>query len=266
MVARRWCLALVLLAAVAACDAGTGGRRVQLDVGVRSTVDEGSRTLRFVNDEGWAVELEQACVAVGPFTFWENAGALWSRSLPRRLYDALVPSAHAHPGADHFNGGQVQSEWTYQIALDLVRQRSLDLGTVEGLAGRSRSISIDLQPPRPSILGDATCLRGHHAYVVGTATRASVTVAFEGGLDLPASVTDRVVSGVPVEADLDDGVRLTVVLDPRAWLAAADFGSLATAAPSGRMLITADSQPRAAWFLGLRGASAFRVEVAPPTR
>jgi hypothetical protein len=262
-------LALLALATFACvvgpgCEAGTGGRRVTFDVAVVSA-HEKRAPVRFQTATGWDVTLDEACVALGPFTLWENAGALVRLPpLRRRLYDLLVPSAHAHAGTDHFHGGQVHGEWVGQLAIDLTRSPSIELGRVEGIAGIVRSASVELHPLREGAIGDVACLRGHQVYAVGSAEKDGAVIAFEGGLDIENEGTLRIVPGIPVDAELDDGVRISFQVDPRAWFAEAQFDRLTETSAEGRALITPDSQVRTAWFIGARGASAFAVRAEPP--
>lgn len=264
MAARDLGIAAALALSLASCDAGTGGRRVQFELAVGTSAPAEPRALRFRTGSGWDVTLEEACVAVGPIYLYENAGALAARKgLPARLYDALVPSAHAHAGSEHFNGGEVRGEWVGQIAVDLVGAATLDLGSVEGIAGRARSASVLLEPPRSVAVGDVACLRGHHAYAVGIAERDGVVVPFEGGLDIENEGTLRTVTGIPVDVDLDDGLRLALRVDPRAWFDQAQFDRLTEKSAAGRALVTPESQVRTAWFIGARGAAAFAVRLEP---
>jgi hypothetical protein len=205
------------------------------------------------------VTLEEACLSLGPAYFF--AGPSSTTLLRRRLHDLVVPSAHAHPGVEHFAGGEVRGEWLTQLVFDAARGATVELGRFEGTAGPVRAATVELHPLRGPARGEASCLRGHQAYVVGTARRGSLEVAFEGGLDIADEGQKRVVAGLPVDGTLDDDVRLRVEVDPRAWLDGAQFDRLTATSPAGRALITADSQVYGAWFIGVRSARAFRVVV-----
>ena len=55
-----------------------------------------------------------------------------ARDRARRLYDGLIPSAHAHPGVDHFAGGEARGEWLTTVSVDAlaaspVRVTGLDI-------------------------------------------------------------------------------------------------------------------------------------------
>jgi hypothetical protein len=86
------------------------------------------------------------------------------------------------------------------------------------------------------------------------------TIAFEGGLDLAATGTQRRVDGLDLEADLDNGGTFTLVVHPEAWFDQADFSSLPAPAEGGTRVIGDDSQVRGAWFIGARGYRAFTGE------
>lgn len=246
--------AFVWAFAVAGCDAATGGREVRYELEVRSAAPS-----RFQTSTGWEVTLEQACVSIGPVYVY--SGEATAAFVPR-LYEWLVPTAHAHPGVDHFAGGEARGEWLSTFAVDALQPSPRRVGLLEGPAGVARTVSLNLTPPLPTASGDVACLRGHQAYVVGVARREGVTVAFEGGLDIENTGNRRRIQ-VPVDLQVDDGIRLRLVIDPRPWLDGARFEELTASPDHSRLQITADSQVRAAWFLGVQRAGAFAVEREP---
>ncbi|MCU0685368.1 MAG: hypothetical protein MUF34_24535 [Polyangiaceae bacterium] len=256
-------LAFAALAAAApGCESGTGGREVRFDFALASAPAAGRPLGAFTTSTGWDVTLEQACVALGPVYLYENAPLLAptaraGRRPPRDWLGWLVPPAYAHAGDEHFDGGQVRGEWVEQIAFDALDPAGRAFPGVRGLAGSARSFSLLLDPPRPSLGDAAACLRGHHAYAAGVATRDGLRVEFEGGLDFAVEGAARRVDGVALDAVLDDGVRVVVELHVPAWFDQAHFERLTETAPSGRYLINPSSQVGAAWLLGARGASTF---------
>ncbi len=233
---------LFLVASVAACEPGTGGRRAVFELVVAP-----ARTTSFRTIAGWEVTLEEACLAAGPIYF--HAQPALAR-LPERLWDFVVPSAHAHPGVDHFDGGEVRGEWPEQLAVDLLGP-SAALGTREGIAGDIRSVSLGVHPPRAGT--STACLRGHQAYVVGVATRDGTSIPFEGGLDIDGTGTKRRLQA-NVAIEIDDGRRLVLALDPRPWLDHAQFDTLAEGAGGARRVIEPAGQVWNAWSLGLQAA------------
>jgi hypothetical protein len=183
----------------------------------------------------------------------------------RWLADRVVPAAHAHAGHEHFAGGTALGEWLEQRPVDLLAPDPLSVRGLTGIAGSAGSFSVHLDPPRGRAASDA-CLRGHHAYVRGVATRGGESVPFAGGLDLEEQGGLRRVEGLPLGVALDDGAHLVVRVRLAAWLDQAHFETLPAPAGGGERVLAAQSQPRQAWFLGARSPQAFRAtreEVAP---
>lgn len=266
-------LALVAAGATAvACAPDTGGKVVA----ARFALEGPAASERaFTTDLGWAVTLDEACVALGPVYVWELGGVL-GRAAPastsprarlavatRAVYDALVPSAAAHPGDGTFFGGEVKAEWLEQVAVDPTTPGPKALAPIRGTAGPVRSLTVHLEPPREALVREAACLRGHHAYVVGVARRGDVTVAFEGGLDVPAEGTMRRVDGVALDGELDDGATIVVRPDVRRWFVGADFATLPAPGSGGRAVVAKDTQVYAAWSLGARSLGAFHARLVP---
>lgn len=246
---------LAALVTASACESGTGGRRAVFDLSIEPA--PASRSFR--TSMGWDVSLEEACVSIGPVYLYAQPGL--SASL-HRAYDWLVPSAHAHPGVDHFNGGEVRGEWLDQIALDLTSNGPVDLGAYEGIAGEAQSATIGIYPPQSNTLGATSCLRGHQAYVVGSAVRNALTVRFEGGLDIEAVGTKRRMQ-VSTALEIDDRRRIDIAVDPRPWLDQVKFEELTVEPVSGRAIIAPGSQASLAWELGLQTVGAFNMKNAP---
>ncbi len=170
-----------------------------------------------------------------------------------------MPGAEESPAAA---SSQVPSFSTGLLALDALAPGARLVDT-PGTAGGVRSLSIGLYPPRTSIAGDAGGLGGHHAYVVGVATRGDIEIPFEGGLDIEAEGNKREVAGIPLTAELDDGVPVTIELHLEAWFDEAHFDRLTEKSPRGRFLITRSTQVGAAWFIGARSAAAFSASGSP---
>ncbi|WP_394824180.1 hypothetical protein [Pendulispora albinea] len=256
----------------AACSSGTGGRAIRFSMGVAPAPESVST---FVTTTGWSVTLEEACMAIGPIYLYANPSLLapaeasllapaettHRRGPLGRVADWLVPPAFAHGGDAHYNGGEVRGEWVEQVAFDALAPAGIDLGATNGLAGPARSFSLLLLPPRPTARGDTACLRGHHAYARGAARKGETTVPFEGGLDIENKGTFRSVDGIPLDAQLDDGVRITVRLHTRAWFDDAHFDRLTERNADGRFVITAESQVAAAWFAGARAYKTFSADM-----
>ncbi|WP_433927195.1 hypothetical protein AB3662_29395 [Sorangium cellulosum] len=261
--------ALLVLALLPACDvpSGTGGREVRFTLELATAAAPSRPAGSFTTSTGWDVTLESAVIALGPVYLYENPPHLVARGPARGpaggLWDVLVPPAHAHAGSEHFFGGEVKGEWLGQLAFDALAPGARLVDT-PGTAGGVRSLSIGLHPPRASIAGDAGGLGGHHAYVVGVATRGDLEIPFEGGLDIEAEGNKREVAGIPLEAELDDGVSVTIELHLEAWFDEAHFDRLTEESPRGRFLLDRSTQAGAAWFIGARSAAAFSARGSRP--
>lgn len=229
-------LAIAITLAVASACVPTAGVPITLTLAF-----EGSEH-SFVTASGWEVELTEARAVVGPIYAYAPSGAT-------ALRRALGPArALAHAG-HLIDGRLVRAELLEPRVIDALAPAT-DVATLDGLAGELDALRITLAP------GDASGpTHGHVAWVAGVARREGEEVAFEGGLEL-ADERLRVIDGVAGEgAILDEGARLVLGADARAWLAEADFAELA----GGE--ITADSQPHRALFLGVRSAASWRARV-----
>jgi hypothetical protein len=241
-------------------ESGTGGEAVQLEMAVVGVPDAGEELGTFTTRTGYRVQLSEARVAIGPIYLYENPPPVARSASPlRRAWDALVPSAHAHPGDLHFAGGAVRGEYLGQVVLDGLAGERLDLGVLQGVAGPARSFSVILEPPRSTEA--RTALRDHHAYVVGTAEKDGASYSFEGGLDIESEGALRKVEGIGLEAEIQQGARVTIQLHLSRWFADADFARLSALAPSGRYVIDEQSQVRGAWFIGARSFDTFSASV-----
>lgn len=240
--------ALTLASIVLFCACGTGGTGEEaVPFTLSFEADPAGRS--FTNYAGWEVELEEALLAVGPVTLFENTAP--TASLWERLGALVVTAAHAHSGFDEYDGGRVRGELIAPVVIDVLGGRQQV--ELEGIAGRVRSVTLELRPAADERL------HGMQAWVRGTARREGEVVPFEGGLRLPGDAKSRRVTGVPAELELAAGSEVTIKVHPQRWFADADFGSLPDEAAEGVRPIPADSQVHAAWFIGARGFGAFTV-------
>lgn len=262
-----------------ACEPGTGGQPITFSLALATAPSiPGAAHGVFTTSTGWDVILEEACIAVGPIYFFAGASHLQQASATantrrpaswaNRFFHLVVQPAHAHPGDSHFSGGEVRGEWLGQVALDALAPIPLPLGLQNGLAGSVRSFSLRLDPPRGPLAADL-CLRGHHAWVSGVASKAGVNIPFEGGLAIENIGTNRRVDGLPLVGEFSTGTGVRIAVRPSVWLDQADFDALtvdalAVKAPSGRYVITPESQVHRAWFIGARANGSFVGEVTPP--
>jgi len=248
--------ALTSIGAVA-CDSGTQGRAVAFELALESALSDGA-TQRgvFDTDTGWRVVLDEARIALGPIYLYADPGALSLRSIGR----ALVPTAHAHGGADMYLGRIVRGEYLDPVVFDALAPGRRALGSVSGRAGHSSALRIDIADPAADVDG---LLRAHSAWVHGVATKDGVDVTFEGGLDIADDGLARHVDGVPMDVAIDDGVTVVVALHLRAWLAAAHFDRLTEQGSDGTYAIGTTTQVHTAWYLGARSLPAFSTSHEP---
>lgn len=252
-------LQMLVWTGLCSCDSGTGDRTVSFSLMLHATQDTQNGAGHFVTSAGWMVDLEQACLAVGPIYFFRNAGLLvrsWNR-----LATGVVGVAHAHPGDAHFNGGEIRGEWVGQTVLDLLSAQPKVFTAQNALLGAVQSFTVRLDPPRAVLANDANlpCLHGHQAWIKGVAHRLAdqTEIAFEGGLDIPNVGNNRNVEGLPLEARFDDRSLLSVTLNPRVWMDLAQFETLIPTSNDQPRIITPGTQVHTAWFIGARGAGVF---------
>jgi hypothetical protein len=242
------------------CESGTGGRAVHLRLAVASAPAAGEPLGVFSTETGWRVTLSEAYVSLGPIYVYADPGVTAARVLGGSFG---LPVARAHAGHDHLGGRAVRAEFLGQVVFDALSPAGLDLGEVEGTAGHAAELTVDLRPPRGADAAAEAPLRGRQAWVEGVAERDGARVWFRGGLDIPDEALARRVSGIPVDADIDDGGTLILEVHLRAWFAAAHFDRLTAQDPDGAFVITSASQPRTAWYLGVRSAAAYSTRWNP---
>lgn len=222
---RIW-LVGALLVALSACGE-TGGAEVPFSIVIETRGTDG-----FDTETGWHVQLDEARLNVSAIYLWENPPAL------ARLWNLLVPVAHAHAGDLQFSGGAVLGEHLGLVELDLMSGRR-ELGERIGNEGPVKSFSVLLEP-----------VEGHVAQVRGRATKDGISVDFEGGLALEAG-RQRRVDGLRTDGELTSGATFVVTANVPRWFRDADFSTLDDG------VITPGTQTRAAWFLGVRSSDSF---------
>jgi hypothetical protein len=252
-------LAPVLLVLATSCGE-TPGRPVLYDVALEVVPGDDGDAARFTTATGWQVELDTAVVAIGPIYLYENQPLArevdegWPERPLHALLDWIEPTAHAHPGDNLFDGGVLVGEMLHQVAFDLLGEGKVGLGLARGVFGEVGSFTLILWEPGGGTLGPVDLLEGHHAYVVGRASKDGVTVEFVGGLSLPDIGVNRRVDGLEAGFELDDGGLFIVGVDPAAWLDQANFDLLTMQSEQdeqGRWVIGEDTQVAIAWNLAL---------------
>jgi len=117
------------------------------------------------------------------------------------------------------------------VLIDGLDPRPQPLGTLAAVSGEVRSAMFDYgitwlitqtQPsPRP------TAPEGHSAVLEGTLTLAERTLRFRADMDvLPAARGDAALNGQRTRHVLDESTRLTLQVDPHAWVDRLDSAAL----------------------------------------
>jgi hypothetical protein len=248
--------AILTLASAVACGGGTAGEIVILELGLESLTDEGDAASTFTTDTGYEVALEEARLAIGPAYFY----APIQEPRVATLRELLRPVARAHGGHDPVNGRRVRAELLDQQALDLLVPGVQALGAVDAEAGAVDEVAVVLDPPRSDL---ARSMNGHHAWVRGTATKDGEMIRFAGGLDLPDEGLTRRVEGIAAELTLAEGGVLVLGVRLHRWFHGAHFDRLEVD-DDGVAQITAESQVRGAWLLGVRSAQSYEARFEAP--
>jgi len=212
-------LAPLALLASLACTNTTGGALIVLpfSAGGLERADGGS--LSFTTASGWAVTLEEAREAIGPFYF-----------------NVSPPQTGA------LQGGLVIVQVTAQTVVDVLDPmlRPVVAGA-NGQTGTAVAVEIGLLPPDESqSVPDVELLGTGVAYVRGTASQAATSVPFAGvvAIDLslatpqnPPAALQRV-NGASVSLTFEpSGQALTLRIDPTTWFDTADFAPLLQGTP-----------------------------------
>ncbi len=195
-------------AGTTACDFDT---RLAPEVELRVVVDDaGVRTHR--NDLGYQIDLERCRVAIDTIEFTTD-GEMHA-SLLQPLWDAVVPTAYAHPG--HAAGGEVVGELGGRLVFDW-REGGRMLGMARMLQAEYSGANFTFARATPGggVAPDDPIV-GHTFDLAGTANIDGVTYIFEALVDQDE---DRRVVGLPFDMTVDAsthvdlGISLAVV-DP----------------------------------------------------
>lgn len=256
---RRAILALGACAMGPACsDEGNQPKRVHLEVHFNAA--EGAAE-PFPLPNGYTGRVTRALVALDALYFFRGAPAVTarSRSLPARVRDWFaIPSAHAHPG--HYASGEAVGQMLNPAVVDVLDAASL-VASGDGVTGEYRSLRVVFARVAEGPLAGE--LEGHSALLEGTATLGERVVEFRLRArfeELALSLNDGVLDGCVFEEHSvrSDGV-VSVRIDPRVWLALADFSELAAPA-EGVIEIPAGQKPHTAFIRGLAQARAYAAQ------
>ena len=196
-----WVLAGILL--LTACGEPQEPPRVELEV---FTDASGLETV--VTDLGYEVELTEARLVLENLEF-TIAGELHS-SILRSLSQALLPTAHAHPG--HHQDGDVTGELRGRFIIDWTADADAVLGNATLLAGDYKAANFSFERGAAADgLAEADPLLGHTAILRGRASKDGERFDFVARIVSPVG---RTLVGAPFEMEIDAGtdVRLGVRL------------------------------------------------------
>lgn len=234
MSGRGWFSWVLVCWLVAGC-AETGGERFDVPLSARGTE-------RTSFEKGAAVfRLTRADVAVGPLYFCA------SESAELELCEAAI------------------AEFLEARVLNGLDPGVRELGELAGTSGEIRSALYDYgvtwlltqQAPRPDPGVE------HSAILEGTLTQAGRELRFTARVDvLPRTRGSNAVHGQPTREQLGENDRLTLAIDPYAWLAAIDVDALFALDPelTGQVEIERGSQAYEAILQGMQNRAPVRFE------
>lgn len=238
--------ALAALGAAHCGDDSTGRSRITVDAVVRGT------NTMLTTSTGWAVQVDEARIVVGPLRWYEGT-ALFGRNLLERALGVSV--AYAHPG--HYVPGEALADITTRRVIDLLQPGGVALTQGNGVTGLAQSAAIELRPAEAT-LSDAASLHGGTLYLRATATKDGRTVRFDCAPPLT-----QLVSGIPAVGNMTGSGRWDVTVNVGAWIDRADFSMVPDPATPGAVVTLADSQPLNAVTRTAPAASGFRFTWVP---
>jgi hypothetical protein len=176
--------------AITACSGSDEAKRVELAV-----VTDGARLEPVTTDLGYTVELNTAELVVVDLKFTivgEAHTSVW-----RRLSDAVVPVAHAHPG--HYQGGEVTGELLGHFVLRFSTGGTHELGKAALLTGKYHSMNLTLARATIAEVEEDDPLLGHTAVFNGEVSKDDVQIGFQIRVDSPEA---REIVGIPFQSDV----------------------------------------------------------------
>jgi hypothetical protein len=187
--------AVLALFGLTACSEAEEARRVDLPV-----VTDGRGLQPITTDLGYQVEVSSAWLVAEDLQFTIAGEA--HTSLWRRLSEAVIPVAHAHPG--HYQGGEVTGELLGRFVLQFTAEETQAVGTATLLVGQYQALDLTLAHASEDDVAEGDPLLGHSARLVGTAARDDVAFAFEIRIESPAA---RQLAGVPFAAKIAESTQ-----------------------------------------------------------
>ena len=226
---RRSLVLALLLAAPLGCGDTTGSQRVTFAVEAAGLARDAAQPLTFATDQGWAITLTEARMALGPLYLNTLRPLEGDRRSPlrRRVEDLLLRSAWAD-GESHLGAGRIVAQVTTQSEVDVLDP------TLTALPGGGDGINEAASTAEAWFFNRDGALGGAAVRVAGTARKDDQEIPFAGALVIDAAVVStggsldeaRKVRGIPAPVTPTEGGALRVRLDPRGWFDGADFREL----------------------------------------
>lgn len=169
------------------CNEPNEAPRVELPVAVSA---DGVTTV--TNDLGYEIEVTEARMAFNSLGF-TIAGELHTQLPWKRLTNAIISNAYAHPG--HYSGGEVTGELPGEFVVDWLQEDGRQLGTATLLGGTYTGANFTFARGSSDHLADDDPLIGHTAIFSGFATREGVSIPYNIVVNSPEG---RVLVGAPL--------------------------------------------------------------------
>lgn len=183
-----------------ACSDSQEAKHVNLQV-----VTDGDGLAAVTTDLGYEVELMSASLAADNLKFTiagEAHASFW-----RKVSDALVPAAHAHPG--HYQGGEVTGELPGHFILRFAPGETEAVATATLLVGTYRALNLTLAHASADDVDAGDPIVDHSAVLTGTAAKDGVTIDFQVIIDSPSA---RDLVGIPFDAEITEFGNPTLAL------------------------------------------------------
>ena len=236
---------------------GTTGRRIALDVEIRSS----SESKQFTNAKGWNVTITKAAVATGAFYFYDGE-TLFAGALPRgrSLQGGFVKSAFAHPG--HYVPGNARGEMLAPSSADLLAGGRL--GSGDGVTGLVRSATFSFAAPAAGPL--AAELGANVIVLEGSATKDAEVRTFRAEI-APSEVADTKglpqVEGCPfANADMESNGTVTITVKLPMWFDQVEFEDVPKSDGAAPVLL-GDGLARNQLVRGTKAGLAYSFAYAP---
>jgi hypothetical protein len=192
------------------CIAGCSSQEAVM---VRLPVEtDGAGLVSSMTDLGYQVQVDTYRLAFRDLQLTIHGEAhTASLSRPQRLWqaveNALVPTAHAHPG--HLAGGEVTGELNGSFIFEYPPKGKQSLGQATLLTGQYEGANLTFRKagPTDNLLASDPLL-GHSAYIEGSAQKAGKTVRFTAQVDVDDG-TQMV--GAPCEVRIDEVSKPTLL-------------------------------------------------------